>query len=138
MPLKARSRRGAHAIEFALLLPVFILLMAALMEFGWLFYVRGLFVMATSQGCQSGARFHPADSFFGPVPMAEASILTYLQDRNVPCDTCSTLAYLEGTTPNTILRCELTGPYIPLLNMVPGLDSLSFTNFASARIELQQ
>ena len=34
------SRHGATAIEFALTLPLFVALVAAIMEYGWMFYVR--------------------------------------------------------------------------------------------------
>lgn len=137
-PRGPRRRGGANAIEFALLLPLAILLIGAFIEFGWYFHMRGLYVQAVSVGCNEGARFHPAESFYGPVPVAEASILAFLQDRSVACEDCSVLAWLEGSTPDALLRCELTGPHHPLVNLLPGFDTLSFTTLASAYLELQR
>jgi Flp pilus assembly protein TadG len=53
IPKKSFSRRGASAVEVALCLPIFILFLAALMEFGHVFMVSHLLKTAA----QTGARF---------------------------------------------------------------------------------
>ena len=52
-------RRGAAAMEFALILPVFVLLLFSLMDFGWLFFQRATLDMAATSGCRAATLIDP-------------------------------------------------------------------------------
>lgn len=49
---KRKDENGQSAIEFALILPVFLLIFAMILDYGWLFYVR----MGTENAARNAAR----------------------------------------------------------------------------------
>jgi Flp pilus assembly protein TadG len=52
-----RSERGAVAVEFAILLPVFLLLVFGIMDFGHAFYMKQMVSNASREGARYGARY---------------------------------------------------------------------------------
>ena len=55
-PLKRHARRrGTHAVEVALTLPIFIMFLAALMEFGHVFMVSHMLKTAAKSGARYGS-----------------------------------------------------------------------------------
>ncbi len=52
-----RSHRGGHShIEFALVLPVLLMFIYGIMEYGWMFFQRTAVQEAARQGCRAGRR----------------------------------------------------------------------------------
>ena len=49
------SERGGNAIEFAILLPLYITLTFGIIDFGWLFYHRSAVKAAAVDGCREGS-----------------------------------------------------------------------------------
>jgi Flp pilus assembly protein TadG len=56
------SRRGAQAIEFGLLLPVLMMIVSAIVDYGWYFNQRELFVTAVRDGARTGAVTKPTST----------------------------------------------------------------------------
>jgi Flp pilus assembly protein TadG len=52
---RLRNCRGAAALEFAIVVPVFLLLVFAIIDFGWYFFVQHTIQLATSEGARLGA-----------------------------------------------------------------------------------
>lgn len=52
MFLRARRERGAAAVEFALILPLMILLLAGIIDFGRFFYTQNIVVNAAREGAR--------------------------------------------------------------------------------------
>jgi Flp pilus assembly protein TadG len=52
-----RSERGAIAVEFAILVPVFLLLVFAIMDFGHAFYMKQIVSNASREGARYGTRY---------------------------------------------------------------------------------
>jgi len=52
-----RAERGAVAVEFAILLPVFLLLVFGIMDFGHAFYMKQMVSNASREGARYGARY---------------------------------------------------------------------------------
>ena len=48
--LSGRTDRGASAVEFALTLPIFVILVIGIIEFGWYFFVQHTIQYATREG----------------------------------------------------------------------------------------
>jgi Flp pilus assembly protein TadG len=48
--MRLREKRGVVAVEFALVLPLFVLLVFAIMDFGWYFFVQNTIQYATREG----------------------------------------------------------------------------------------
>lgn len=56
MSLQRRNRRGANAIEFALIAPILFMIMAGVMEYGWFLFNQILLDSAAREGARVGAR----------------------------------------------------------------------------------
>jgi Flp pilus assembly protein TadG len=52
-----RSERGAVAVEFAILLPVFLLLVFGICDFGHAYYMKQLVTNASREGARYGVRY---------------------------------------------------------------------------------
>jgi len=52
-----RAERGAVAVEFAILLPVFLLLVFGIMDFGHAFYIKQVVSNASREGARYGTRY---------------------------------------------------------------------------------
>ena len=52
-----RAERGAVAVEFAVLLPVFLLLVFGIMDFGHAFYMKQMVSNASREGARYGVRY---------------------------------------------------------------------------------
>jgi len=120
-----RRRRGAHVIEFALTLPAFVALMAAMFDFGWLFFQQAMLDNAIHEGCRAGAVVDPASAV--PEDVAEAEIRRLLDSTGQKCpdDSSCTVSFTRtGARPAISLRCEVDRAYSPLFGMVPAPDRI--------------
>jgi Flp pilus assembly protein TadG len=52
-----RSQRGASAVEFALVAPLFVALLFAIVEFGMILYTKGMLTHAAREGARYGVVF---------------------------------------------------------------------------------
>lgn len=57
----APSRRGGNTIEFALIVPVWIVLVFATLEYGWCAFVQSTLERAVSAGARRGAMVGPME-----------------------------------------------------------------------------
>lgn len=134
------SRRGSAAIEFALTLPIWLAVMLALVDFGFLYYRFGALDNAANVGCREGAIVDPgdADQHIGKV-IERASdrmraVMTALGDED--CDTCVFDAYTLGTPPQRSLVCVVTRDFDPMLGVFVGPRTLRSVQVA--RLEWQR
>ena len=128
--------RGTTLVEFALILPVFVLILGSILEFGWFFYEHTMLVQAVRAGCLQGAKTHPDSA---PDTVAEAAISANLQDSHFRCPTsgCQPDVQQAGTSPMEILTCSVIIPYEPIVAMVPGMDDVDMSATTTVRLELQ-
>jgi Flp pilus assembly protein TadG len=126
MPPRPRQRRrGANHIEFALLLPVLLLFIYGIMEYGWVFFHRTAVQEAGRQGCRHGATLE-----FGVADVqAEVSAVVEqaLQRLQVDCDSadCRITTALVGEPPLARLRCTVSIAHNPLIRAIPTPERLS-------------
>ena len=83
-----RSRRGSAALEFFLWMPILVLLLSAVVDWGYYMSVRSTVSRAAMDGARvSAATFEPATSTPGSlvVPRAEARAQQVLNDSGVTC-----------------------------------------------------
>jgi Flp pilus assembly protein TadG len=64
--VKWRSQKGTAAVEFAIILPILILLVFGIIEFGFLFYDKAVITNASREGCRTGIVYRET-----PVPDSE-------------------------------------------------------------------
>ena len=120
-----QSRRGSAQVEFALLLPVLMMFLYGIMEYGWMFFNRTVVQEAGRQGCRHGSTLnvydHDIESEVGDRMQEVLSAL------GVNCDstTCDIGVEVVGEIPTQRLRCTLAVDYTPLINAVPTASRLS-------------
>ncbi len=125
MPRTRRARGGATAVEFALILPTFILLIFGVMDFGWLFFQRATLDMASTVGCRAGALIDPGvyDSHLADV---QAAAEAAMEDEMVRAgagaceDDCYTDVMVFGNPPGRSLVCVVGREAQPLVGLFLG------------------
>jgi hypothetical protein len=127
-PPQHRLRRGANAIEFALTLPVFIAIIMAIFEFGWMFFMRSTIIHAVRDGCRAGAVIPPGDAP-SPEAVATARMTDFLAGYDIECrgsaERCGVDIEPTGESPFQTMDCTLTVVYEPLVGLIPTPDHLS-------------
>lgn len=138
--MRRRSeRRGAAAIEFALIMPVVFLGMFAVMDYGWYFFRWQLLTDAVARGVRSGSHkvydtslyTYPTTNTAPTETTANSEIVSTLASFGISgvtagsgaCSNCvtsttdvdpSSSAHLRLTTTATLNYSKLTGGLIPM------------------------
>ena len=144
MPLQ-RKQRGANAIEFALTLPVFLVVFLGAMDWGWYFFIRSQVVNATVIGCEIASRVHPDDPKTA-AKVAEEELDQRYKNLGWSCSSLGSLCDYKITTQelaNTrvidaqkTVYCAGELPYTPLTGYV--LVPKNFDVRAEMRMEFQK
>lgn len=122
--MRRSNRRGVNSIEFALILPVFLLLVGGTMEFAWVFWQRTTLVDIVRYGCREGSVISPSDG--DPVGEALAAMENWGQviHKGMACDNesggyCTVEAEVKISDAGMAeLHCTATiEKYAPLLNL---------------------
>ena len=80
-PRTWRCRKGVAIVEFALILPLFFILMAAIIDFGILFFVQHTLQFATREGARLGLVGRTLTDANGNPIGREASIIEAIQNN---------------------------------------------------------
>jgi len=140
-----RRRRGGTALEFALTFPAFLLLMTAIIEYGWLLFVRTNLVLSTHAGCRAGAVIPPPDPDSGSSDhdgedVAEDAIEQLLGQLGISCVTddgsCDIDASVSGSSPSELITCSTTLTYDSIVGLIPVPSELS--TYSISRMEIQR
>lgn len=131
-------RRAGSAVEFGLILPVLLILVTGVMEFGW--FLSQLIVV--SRAARDASRYGAAvyeDPNITPgtlaLPAAEQLALEVLDGAGMTCNSpCDVNATLE-TTPFYMVVVNVSYPVEPLVGIVSLDDSIEY-EFATA-VEVQ-
>ena len=116
--MSRRNRRGQSHIEFALVIPVLVSMLVATMEYGWMFFRRGLVMDAGREACRAGAVVHPEDDY---VTAVEDAMVDEMNDVGIDCAKlgCSVDVSTDGEAPKEVLICEFDVNYEGITGMVP-------------------
>ncbi len=142
MTLQRRQRRGSNAVEFALVLPVFVALIFGMMEFSWVFFQRTTVVHSVRNGCRAGATVHPdGDDRGSPATVAQDAIEGYLSELGLDCGaniSCTFDIQQVGSTPSENLDCSFSMDWEPLLGlaMVPHPDQITARSIMQFELQL--
>ena len=120
-----RSERGAVAVEFAILLPVFLLLAFGICDFGHAYYMKQVVTNASRDGARYGSLYSTAlPNTFSPtisawVTSKYASVLP--ADANLQVTPGGT-GYTSGTTGDDIsVQVTATKHWWVVGSLIPGL-----------------
>jgi hypothetical protein len=64
--MRLKDQKGAFVVEFALILPIFLLLIFGIMDFGWYFFVQHTLQFATREGTRLALVGRQLDDPAGP------------------------------------------------------------------------
>ncbi len=138
--LPHRTRRGGNAIEFALCLPLWVLIVAAIMDFGWIFYGQTTLDAAANIGCREGALMDPGEGDIDLLDIQEATtlrMLTVLTSFGFDeCTSCEVEATTVGDPPARSLICAATREVAPITGVFT--DARTLTSTQVARLEWQR
>lgn len=116
----SRSRRqGAAAIEFALLLPVFITILFGIIEWSWYFFQQGN-VIASVRNALRYAVTLPQTASPGPDDEAESRCRENLRGvgfSDAQVDGATIVATYDGATPDETLTLSAQVPYQAIIGM---------------------
>ena len=134
--LRTQNRKGAAAIEFALLLPVFVVIMFGIMEYGWVFFQQAN-VIASVRDATRYAVTLPQDGDPEPAVGAVDTVRTELLALGFSegaLDAAGTTISAEtvGTTPDEVLVVHVSIIYTPLI----GLEIVPFPNTINASMTM--
>jgi len=116
------QRRGANALEFALVAPILVALMTGVVDYGWYFSERIALVSAVRDAARVGVTTSQQDER-SPEQTAEDALIAALSDQGYRGTIYVDIA-LEGSAPDQNLSVTAALPYQPLVGFVPNPDFL--------------
>lgn len=111
-----RSRSGGAATEAALALPVVLILLGGIFEWGFLFAREIDVLHAAREGARVGASTDQEDD---PVGAAETRALAALQEMNVDPATATATAAISGGEDEQVITVDVTVPYSAVFTLFP-------------------
>jgi len=128
---KLRSEAGASAVEFALLLPLLMMILFGIIEFGMALYRQSILTNASREGARLGiVQSVPAITD----AQINAAIDNYLTPAGInPGNVSRTI--VNGLVTGTPVRVTLTLPYT--FTVLPGLTSVAPQINLTARTEMR-
>ena len=136
-------RRGSNLIEFALILPVAVVMFFGIFENGWYVYQSWAVNKATADGCRLGAFVHPkGGGFSSPVYVASWNMKDQMSYAGLDCEKdtkleCQFTAELVGATPLVSLVCGTSIRYKQITGLIPGVPT-HVTATTTALLEMQR
>lgn len=130
---KLRSESGASAVEFALLLPVLMMILFGIIEFGLALHRQAILTNASREGARLGI-------VLSVPPITTAAVNTkindYLGPAGIPPGTVGrTIVGVPGSVTGVPVIVTLTLPYT--FSVLPGLTSIAPSINLVARTEMR-
>jgi len=125
-----RSERGSVAVEFALFLPVFLLLIFAVVELGSAWYAKQMIVNASRDGARMASLLNPGDITDAEV---ESHVQTLLTQAGFPGSVSITSTGAEGDAGDLVsVQVDSTYQFPVLSALAPS--SLSQVNLRATTV----
>jgi Flp pilus assembly protein TadG len=119
--ISRRREHGGAAVEFALVLPIFVAIMFGMVDYGWYFYQKFSFASAIREGVRYGALFRD-DVAAGSKPDVEARAEAVRRCNlgSVPTGAggATITATLQDAIPRRAVRLVGTYTFRPLVGIV--------------------
>ena len=133
---RRRGEGGQAMLEFALVLPIFLLILCGILEFGWLFYNQ----LALNNICREGARYavvstaenHETDGI-------QRHIENFIEDTYPIDEIIVTVTYTKPLDPlsgDVVVHAQKEFHYLtPIFSSVTGEDSRTLTAQVVMKVE---
>ena len=99
------AKKGAAAVEFALILPMFLTLLFCTLDYGWMFFQQLAITSAAREGARAGALAAENSTDTQVRALVSASVNAYLTANTIPLGdvtTTTAIAVASGSTPATV------------------------------------
>jgi Flp pilus assembly protein TadG len=106
-------RKGASAIEFALVLPILLTMLLGIMEFSWLFLEQSSVSAAVREGARLGVTYSTAGSTT-PASAAVTRTKAALTEAGLNGTAATVTTSYIGTSPSQKLKVVVSVPYTSL------------------------
>jgi hypothetical protein len=135
-------RRGSNTIEFALILPLFLALIAVTFEYGFYFFMRATVAQSVREGCRSGSVV-AHDENPGPQETAEQGIARGMASTNfmgadcesVDDDRCTVSVSFSGSSPSELIVCTMEVAYGGITGAIPVPEQISYSSFSMMEVQ---
>lgn len=108
-----RTRRGSNALEFAVALPIYLVVLAGTLEMGWFFNQQMTVTMVGRDAARAGSLTLVGED---PVQEGQAHATQDLADAGLTGDVACAL---RGADPDMRLACTVDVPYSGLIGLTP-------------------
>lgn len=132
-PLLRRLRRGAQAIEFALLLPVLMAVTSAIVDYGWFFSQDLSVIAAVREGARAGAMANPDTTDW--CAAASSRVRTSLSAAGLDASTATITTATSGVTPDQMITVSASVRFTRLMGLLPAPPVMKSTT--TMRLESQ-
>lgn len=138
---RSHPRRGANAVEFALLMPLYLLLAFGIVDFGWVMYHVAAAHSAAHHGCRRATLVDPGPgggNVSEVLATAQEAMIEHFDTHGPGCPPagCTAQAILHGSVPQRSVTCRLILPIRPVIGYVPAPEEIGAT--AVMRLEFQR
>ncbi len=120
------AERGVAAVEMALVLPLLMMLLLGIIDWGWVFYQEFNLASAVRQGARVGVTVPPSAAP-DPPTTAKATATAALAALGVDVSGATITSAYGGAAPMTTLTVAVKLPYKPIIGFVPTPKSLSYS-----------
>jgi Flp pilus assembly protein TadG len=111
------GRRAGAAVEFALTLPVLIILLAGVVDYGWYYFVQGAVHNAAKDAVRMGVVAQAGEN---PADLAEQVMNDVLDDAGLSCSgTCTVTGAITVQSGYRLLEVTVERPFDPIVGLVP-------------------
>jgi len=135
------SDRGGAAVEFALILPVLILILFGIVEFSLIMYDKAVITNASREGARQGIIYRAIGGVYSPLSVAEiqTAVLNYLNRSHLYCLTnpppVPNVEALPDTPSPRMLTVRVTYRYnFLIIHNIPGVNMVNHVDLASETV----
>jgi Flp pilus assembly protein TadG len=117
--IKNGNHEGTAVVEFALILPVFLVLIFGVLEFGLIMHSKGIITLASREGARYGVVYRVPRQDAGQI---QTKVQSYLQGVGVNGPLTITVTGAGGTTGSPLgVKVDYTYNYLVLPRFITGL-----------------
>ena len=126
-----KREKGQNLVEFALILPLFLLLVIGMAEFGRAWMLKNILTGAAREAVRAAAVLPKADACDNAKAIADP----ILDSAGIPPLVCAGGGVTTSDAPVPIVSVTTKYDYSPITGFIPGLASFELTGTATMRRE---